>query len=85
MQLYTAVVHDTVWCLDNTIFHLTSVHVQWASILYARILLSRLKFILNVVLTYMFIFTYHSLTREGPWVEHLTSLSKRGMGALLNV
>ena len=28
---------------------------------------------------------YHSLTKEHPWVEHLTSLSKRGVGALSSV
>ena len=28
---------------------------------------------------------YHSLTKEHPWLEHLTSLSKRGVGALSSV
>ena len=28
---------------------------------------------------------YCSLTKKGPWVEHLTSLPKRGVGALSNV
>ena len=28
---------------------------------------------------------YNSLTRECPWAEHLTSLPKRGVGALLSV
>ena len=31
------------------------------------------------------LFMYHSLTKERPWVEHLKSLSKRGMGTLLSV
>ena len=28
---------------------------------------------------------YRSLAKEHPWVEHLTSLPKRGVGALLYV
>ena len=30
-------------------------------------------------------YKYCNLRKEGPWVEHLTSLPKRGMGALLSV
>ena len=30
-------------------------------------------------------YMYHSLAKKGPWVEHLTSLPKRGVGALLTV
>ena len=29
--------------------------------------------------------TNHSLTKERPWVEHLTSPPKRGVGSLLSV
>ena len=28
---------------------------------------------------------YHSLPKKGPWAEHLTSLPKRGVGALSTV
>ena len=28
---------------------------------------------------------YRSLTKKGPWAEHLTSLPKRGLGAPLTV
>ena len=31
------------------------------------------------------IYMYHSLAKELPWVEHLTSLPNRGLGALLSV
>ena len=31
------------------------------------------------------LYMYHSLRKERPWAEHLTSSSKRGMGALLSV
>ena len=32
-----------------------------------------------------FINIYHSLPKERPWAEHLTSLPKRGVGALSTV
>ena len=32
-----------------------------------------------------FDYMYHSLAKKGPWVEHLTSLPKRGVGALSTV
>ena len=32
-----------------------------------------------------FVCTYHSLAKECPWAEHLSSPSKRGVGALLSV
>ena len=32
-----------------------------------------------------FVRIYHSLAKERPWTEHLTSLPKRGVGALSSV
>ena len=34
---------------------------------------------------FVHIYIYCSLTRKGPWAEHLTSLPKRGVGALSTV
>ena len=34
---------------------------------------------------YIYIYIYRSLAKKGPWAEHLTSLPKMGVGALLTV
>ena len=41
--------------------------------------------IIYVLARYMSECIYRSLAKKGPWAEHLTSLPRRGMGALSTV